>query len=422
MRKKGLFTAIKNLLTLAPQTKRVSILDVSRTNILSRYVTALLVVLIVVAGVIGYLTGSLGVSTTTLTVTKPETRIVTSIIAQTQTITVTGLVTPTTPTIPTTTPPTFTPPMLSKPVTLRIATHTVGSSWYMMGSAFAAIIKDYLPAGSVVDVMTGPGTIGNILLVSKGDAELAITMDSYVFFAREGLPPYETPITNVAMIVNKLSPYFLLVAVPRDWASTNNVRTFDDIVQMIKGGRKLSIVTGAVGSLDEYATRVLLELYGLTYDDIKRAGGDIIFGATEEYRVEVFRQGLAQVFSDVCTYNHPTWESLTAGTDIIVLPLNDAVREGFKKYGLTPYVVEKGTYKGVDESTKTVGLWACLIASAEVPKEIIYYVTKAIVENKEKLVALFAGFSRFDVQHSYDSPVPLHEGAELYFRSAGLIK
>ncbi|MEM1510520.1 MAG: TAXI family TRAP transporter solute-binding subunit [Thermofilaceae archaeon] len=376
-------------------------------NSLSRYITGLLIVLVVVAGVIGYLAGSSIAPTATLTVTKIETRVVTSVIAQT-------ITTPAT--------PAFTPPMLSKPVTLRIATHTVGSSWYMMGSAFAAVIKEYLPPGSVIDVMTGPGTIGNILLVSKGDAELAITMDSYVFFAREGMPPYEQPIRNVAMVVNRLSPYFLLVAVPRDWALANNVKTFDDIARMIKDGKKVVIVTSTVGGLDEYATRVLLQLYGLTYDDVKRAGGDIIFGATEEYRVEVFRQGLAQVFSDVCTYNHPTWELLTAGTDIIVLPLNEAVREKFKEYGLTPYVVEKGTYKGVDEDIKTVGLWACLVASTEVPKEVIYYVTKAIVENKEKLTALFAGFSRFDVERAYVSPTPLHEGAELYFRSVGLLR
>lgn len=389
-------------------------------NPLSKYVTGLLVVLVIVAGVVGYLAGSSVVPATTLTVTKPETRVVTSVVTQTQTVIVTGPTTP--PTTPTTTPPTFTPPVLSTPVTLRIATHTMGSSWYMMGSAFAAVIKDYLPSGSVVDVMTGPGTIGNIPLVSKGDAELAITMDSYVFFAKEGMPPYETPITNIAMVVNRISPYFLLVAVPRDWASANNVRTFDDIAQMIKNGKKVVIVTSSAGGLDEYATKVMLQLYGLTYDDVKRAGGDIIFGATEDYRIEVFRQGLAQVFSDVCTYNHPTWESLTAGTDIIVLPLNEAVREGFKKYGLTPYVVEKGTYKGVDADTKTVGLWACLVASTGVPKEVIYYVTKALVENKEKLTALFAGFSRFDTGHAYDSPAPLHEGAELYFRSVGLLK
>lgn len=389
-----------------------------KTGSLSRHITGLLITLILVAGVIGYLTGSLSAPTATLTVTKLETHVVTNIITRTQTITITGLVTP----VATPTTPTFTPPILTKPVTLRIATHTVGSSWYMMGSAFAAVIKDYLPAGSVVDVMTGPGTIGNILLVSKGDAELAITMDSYAFFAREGMPPYETAIKNVAMVVNKLSPYFLLVAVPRDWALANNVRTFDDIARMIKDGKKVVIVTSSVGGLDEYATRVLLNLYGLTYDDVKKAGGDIIFGATEEYRIEVFRQGLAQVFSDVCTYNHPTWESLTAGTDIIVLPLNEAVREGFRKYGLTPYVVEKGTYKGIDEDVKTVGLWACLIASTTVPKEVIYYVTKAIVENKEKLVALFAGFSRFDAERAHESPVPLHEGAELYFRSVGLLK
>jgi TRAP transporter TAXI family solute receptor len=381
----------------------------------SRYAIGIVVVSVIIAGVAGYFIGSSVVPTVApVTLTQIQTVVRT----YTASVTVPVLLTPTT--APTT--PTFTPPALTKPVTLRIATHTVGSSWYLMGSAIAAVVKDYLPPGSSVDVMTGPGTIGNIPLVSRGDAELAITMDSYVYYAIKGMPPFDKPYTNVAIVVNRLSPYFLLVAVPRDWARANNVKTFDDVVRMIKEGKRVVIVTSSVGGLDEYATRILLQLYGLTYDDVKKAGGDIIFGASEDYRVEVFKQGLAQVFSDVCTYKHPTWETLTAGTDIVVLPINKTVVEKFKEYGFSPYVVEKGTYKGVDTDILTAGIWACLIASTEVPPEVIYYVTKAIVENKDKLVSIFAGFEYFDVKRSYEAPVPLHRGAELYFRSAGFLR
>jgi len=389
-----------------------------KVTIFSKYIVGIMLVLAIIAGVAGYFIGSSAVPTVA-----PATLTLIQTVVRTYTapVTVPVSLTPTTPTTPLTTPM-FTPPTLTKPVTLRIVTHSVGSSWYLMGSAIAAVVKNYLPPGSSVDVMTGPGTIGNIPLVSRGDAELAITMDTYVYYAIKGMSPFNKSYTNVAMVVNDLSPYFLLEAVPRDWAKANNVKTFDDIVRMIKEGKKVVIVTGSVGSLDEYATKILLQLYGLTYDDVKKAGGDIIFGATDDYRVEVFKQGLAQVFSDVCTYEHPTWQTLTAGTDIVVLPINKTIVEKFKEYGFSPYVVEKGTYKGMDTDILTAGILACLIASTEVPPEVIYYVTKAIVENKDKLVSIFAGFKYFDIKHSYESLVPLHRGAELYFRSVGFLR
>lgn len=243
---------------------------------------------------------------------------------------------------------------------------------------------------------------------------MAITFDTYAYFAYKGLPPYEEPI-NVKIVVNKLSPYFLLFAVKKDFAEKNNVNTVDDVIKMIKEGKNIVIVTGKKGSLDEYATRITLELYGISYDDVKKAGGDVLFGTSEDYRVEVMKTGKAQVFADVGTYNHPLWLKLTATVDLKYLPLSDEVTQNFKEYGLTKYIVEKDTFKGMDKDVKTVGLWACVVTRTDIPDDVIYTVTKAIVENKERLKEAFAGFERFDLKHAGESLIPLHPGAEKYF-------
>ena len=313
-------------------------------------------------------------------------------------------------------PPTPTP---TQPVHLKIATYSVGSSWYMIGSAMAKVLEKVLPEGSTIDVVPGPGTIGNIPLVSAGDVDLAITMDTYAYFAYKGIAPFEEPITNIRMVVNRLAPYFLLIAVREDFARANNVKTVDDIVEMIKQGKPVVIVTGPKGSIDEYATRITFELYGVTYDDIRVAGGDVIFGKPESFRVEVMKDGRAQVFSDVCTYKHPLWLELTATVDVVYLPLKDEVINALsEEYGFSPYTVEKGTFKGMDSDIPTIGIWAALICRADLPKDVVYTITKALVENKDQLAELFAGLSRFDVEHAHESPIPLHEGAQEYFKGS----
>ena len=316
----------------------------------------------------------------------------------------------------TTTPPTPTP---TQPVHLKIATYSAGSSWYMIGTAMAKVLETVLPEGSSIDVVPGPGTIGNIPLVSAGDVDLAITMDTYAYFAYEGIEPFEEPVTNIRMVVNRLAPYFLLIAVRENFAKANNINTVDDVVEMIKQGKPVVIVTGPKGSIDEYATRIAFELYGVTYEDIKAAGGDVIFGKPESFRVEVMKDGRAQVFSDVCTYKHPLWLELTATVDVVYLPLKDEVISGLsKKYGFSPYTVEKDTFKGMDADVETIGIWASLICRADLPKDVVYVITKTLVENKDQLAELFAGLSRFDVEHAYESPIPLHEGAQEYFKGS----
>lgn len=306
------------------------------------------------------------------------------------------------------------------PVHLKIVTYGVGSSWYMIGAGIAKVIEGVLPEGSSIDVLPGPGTIGNIPLVSKGDADLAITMDSYAYFAYKGMPPFNESITNIRVVVNRLAPYFLLVAVEKKFAEANNIKTIDDIVNMVKQGKRVVIVTGPKGSLDEFANKVLFEAYGITYDDIKAAGGDIIFGNPEEVRVEVMKDGRAQVFVDVCSYAHPLWLELTASVDVVYLPLReDVIKTLSEKYGFSPYIVEKGTYKGMDSDIPSVGIWTTLICRADLPKDLVYKMTKAIVENKDKLVQQYSGLERFDVKHAYISPIPLHEGAQEYFKTRG---
>lgn len=101
------------------------------------------------------------------------------------------------------------------------------------------------------------------------------------------------------------------------------------------------------------------------------------------------------------------------------MPLKDEVISGLsEKYGFSPYTVEKGTFKGMNTDIQTIGIWASLICRADLPKDVVYVISKTLVENKDQLAELFAGLSRFDVEHAHESPIPLHEGAQEYFKGS----
>jgi TRAP transporter TAXI family solute receptor len=77
----------------------------------------------------------------------------------------------------------------------------------------------------------------------------------------------------------------------------------------------------------------------------------------------------------------------------------------------------------VDEDVKTIQAPTILIASAKTPADVIYRVAKAVVESREdfaRVTAAMKGVSAKDMAQNHG--LPMHPGAERYYREAGLLK
>jgi TRAP transporter TAXI family solute receptor len=93
--------------------------------------------------------------------------------------------------------------------------------------------------------------------------------------------------------------------------------------------------------------------------------------------------------------------------------------------GFVQHVIPKATYAqyGVDEDVKTFQAPTILIASAKTPADVIYRVAKAVVESREdfaRVTAAMKGVSAKDMAQNHG--LPMHPGAERYYREAGLLK
>ena len=65
-----------------------------------------------------------------------------------------------------------------------------------------------------------------------------------------------------------------------------------------------------------------------------------------------------------------------------------------------------------------------IIANKSLSNDIAYLITKTIVENKADLVKAhqaFGGFKPEDAWKPENNAIPLHPGAEKYFREKGLM-
>jgi len=85
--------------------------------------------------------------------------------------------------------------------------------------------------------------------------------------------------------------------------------------------------------------------------------------------------------------------------------------------------VPKGTYKTTDADVRTFGVMATVVTSADVPEDVVYEVTRAVVENIEDFRKLHPAFQRLDPKAMAKEGLsaPLHPGAAKYFKEKGLM-
>ena len=86
-------------------------------------------------------------------------------------------------------------------------------------------------------------------------------------------------------------------------------------------------------------------------------------------------------------------------------------------------VIPKGTYSNQKKDATTFGVKATVVTSANVSEELVYLVTKAVMENFDDFKAQHPAFSFLKKEDMIKAGLsaPLHPGAIKYYKEAGLM-
>ncbi|MGZ8994985.1 MAG: TAXI family TRAP transporter solute-binding subunit, partial [Rhodospirillales bacterium] len=81
------------------------------------------------------------------------------------------------------------------------------------------------------------------------------------------------------------------------------------------------------------------------------------------------------------------------------------------------------TYDGQTEAVPTVAINNFLVTRADLEEETVYALTRSMFENLADLKAAHAAAEVISLETATrGSPVPLHPGAERYYREKGVVK
>jgi len=179
-----------------------------------------------------------------------------------------------------------------------------------------------------------------------------------------------------------------------------------------------------VGSNGEFGARQLLREYGITYADLKAWGGS---AAHVGYKViiDAIRDGRGDLLIAVVTPKHPSITEIATFADVKFLPLEPERVRGLTTLGYEPATMPANEFKNQPEPINTVGFPTVLITNAALPDSVAYTITKTICENKDALVRGHAGFVAFEPTEAWKPEkvgIPLHPGAERYYREKGWLR
>jgi hypothetical protein len=303
-------------------------------------------------------------------------------------------------------------------VDLRFATVGIGSAWYNYGAGIADIAMAALPAGSNIDVLPIAGGVGNMKLLQKGEAELAISFQMPAAEACGGFGSFDKKHDKVRGIIGGLDSYYFSAFMTKASGVTS--------WQQIAGGKAgVKLLTTKVGGTGETGVRQVLALLGSSKDAVASKGGSVKAMARKATGSAI-ADGKADGWAHVVTRGHPVATQLTTTTDMILVGLPDNIIKGMvEKHGWVPATVPANTFKGQTGPVKTVQASSNIMVSSDVADDVVYAFTKAIIANVDKVRKIHSGLANLDLKEAakpgYIGNCPRHPGAEKALKEAGLL-
>jgi hypothetical protein len=290
---------------------------------------------------------------------------------------------------------------------------TIASGWvtgvyFPLAGAISRIVYEKVPDLKVTVESSG-ASVANAKLIASGDADFAILQNDIAFYAFKGVKPmFDKAVLNIRGVTS-LYPEHCQIHARKDAKIAS--------VKDLKGKR---VAVGPLGSGTEQNAIQILEAYGLKFEDL---------GKVERLTATESADFLKDGRIDAAFYTVGVGASAIVDPammiETMIVPIDGTQADALiKKYPF--YSKEKvpaGIYKGVDKDVPTVAVLAILVVKVELEEDVVYKITKAMFENIKSIETAHAKGKEVKLEKALIGlPIPLHPGAEKFFKEKGIKK
>ncbi len=290
---------------------------------------------------------------------------------------------------------------------VSIATGGTGGTYYPLGAAMAKILNDHVKDVSANAQVTN-ASVENIGLVGSGEVEIAFIQNDITYYAFTGTEMFadKDKVENISGLA-VLYPELVQI-----------IARVDANIQSIEDLRGKRVAVGAPGSGAEANARQVLEIHGLTYDDLGKAD----FLSFSESADQIKNNQLDAAF---LTAGIPTsaLTEVAQTSDIVVVSITaDMLAALSAKYPFyTSVEIPAGTYRNQDTAVMTAAVMAMLVVQKDLSNDLVYNMTKSIFENRQDIIDAHTRGNDIKLETALSGmPIAIHPGAQKYYDEKGI--
>lgn len=294
-------------------------------------------------------------------------------------------------------------------VTINFPTAATTGAVYPLGSAIANLWNTKLD-NVRASAQASNGGVENLNLIADGQAQMGVAVTSIMYESYHGEGTFEGRANEDLRVLAGL------------YYNPNQIVVSEDSgINSLSELKGKSFAPGSAGGTSEVETRIHLSALGINYpDDIKAQ----FVGFTEATDLMRNKQlDGAWIMAGVPTAA-VTEITSTAGGKLIGMDesLINKLKEDYPWYA--EYTIPAGTYDGQDEDVLTSAIKIAICTTADLDADTVYNLTKTFWENIDTLAETNSVLKGITVEDAVTdlAGLPIHEGAERYYREIGVLE
>ena len=297
--------------------------------------------------------------------------------------------------------------VLAAPTFINVLTGGTSGVYYPIGVALSQIYGNGIE-GAKTSVQATKASVENLNLLQAGRGELAFSLGDSVDDAWKGIEEagFKAPLTKIRAIAATYPNYIQIVA-----SKESGIKTLEDLK-----GKRISV--GAPKSGTELNARAIFEAAGLSYKDM----GRVEFMPFAE-SVELIKNRQLDATLQSSGLGMAAIRDLASMMPITFIAIPEDVVKKIDSSAYQPRAIPAGTYDGQDQDVPTVAITNILVTHEGVSDETAYQMTKLIFDNLPRLGKSHSAAKDIKLETATDGlPIPLHPGAERFYKEAGVLK
>ena len=308
--------------------------------------------------------------------------------------------------------------LLTEPVDLTLLSQGAGTDDYVTLAAEGKVLSENLPEGSHVTqetISSGCSSVGYLIEAGMGD----FGTGQNAMAATVGMDDKEPYSSINALFATKLYAFVAELAT-KDYVDKTGYATVADVIENKAACR---FVAEPVGSSDYVSFMYLLDIHGVTVEDIESWGGSVTF-TDGSACCDMLQDGQADMMVGHTVKTSSSLTELCMSADMVVSGLTDEEIAGMCERGYAATVIPVESFGQTTEEMPSAGQASSKIVSADMDEKTAYTMTKYLIENKDVLAEDIEGYRDLSYETMVNTDatvVPLHPGAIKYFQEIGVL-